>query len=579
MRLLRVDTLEPIEFMPDKIPSYAILSHTWEQEEVSYEELVRADKAWQKKAGWSKIVGFARQAAADMHEYIWVDTCCIDKKSSAELQEAINSMFKWYSRAKVCYVYLSDISAPKSQSRTTKRRRLSTPKSLPSHDGSWHKARWWSRGWTLQELLAPLCVEFFDKCWNKIGTKIALLDVIEKITGIRRKFLVLTRSLSQQASVAERMSWMTGRSTTREEDMAYCLLGIFDIHMPMLYGEGRKAFTRLQEEIMKVDSDATLLAWPALRHVASQGTLSSWVPRPDLLADAPEYFAGGRCLRNLTRNDAGHQYTRFFVTQRGLQITLGIVRDNNFKNLVYGVLNCSTETQCVRNVAIPIILHDGIVPQATSNTFEILEGTALVAESLPMTTIPINLSRQLRTICLRLGQPSIPRAWRELDFSMNPQIGLRYPRFVAYPPCALTPVKLYTSPNPASIDQQSDYRLLVWLQDEKSHEGSILIRLEHQLGEQEPEDFSWNWHWQAVVYKDTPTTEFLIGNIADDHFWQGAEPANIHRLDGSVLSDSDVFVWWLEKALQPRERPRISRRTGRHRTGDTTAALPQESKA
>ncbi|KXJ86466.1 heterokaryon incompatibility protein-domain-containing protein, partial [Microdochium bolleyi] len=243
MRLLRVNTLEPVEFMPNAIPPYAILSHTWDIDEVSYQELVSTDKSWQSKAGWAKIRGCARKAAADGHGYIWVDTCCIDKKSSAELQEAINSMFQWYSRAQVCYAYLSDVSI-----------------ASPFETSSFRQARWWSRGWTLQELLAPEQMVFFDRDWYEIGRKDQLLEEVEQISNIGR-IILGHPGIIHCASIAERMSWMAGRSTTREEDLAYCLLGIFDIHMPMLYGEGHNAFSRLQQEIMKASDDMTLLAW------------------------------------------------------------------------------------------------------------------------------------------------------------------------------------------------------------------------------------------------------------------------------------------------------------------------------
>ncbi|KAH7014111.1 heterokaryon incompatibility protein-domain-containing protein, partial [Microdochium trichocladiopsis] len=252
MRLLRSDTLEPVEFMPNQIPPYAILSHTWEDEEVSFEELMGHDKAWQNKAGWKKIVAFAEIASSDGYQYVWADTCCIDKKSSAELQEAINSMYKWYRDSQVCYAYLSDVMiGPPVEGRSA----------VEGVQGSaFREARWFRRGWTLQELLAPHHVVFFDQEWNQIGDKTTLLEYLEEITGIDERFLS-SPAMVPEASVAERMSWMAGRQTTRDEDIAYCMLGIFGIHMPMLYGEGHTAFARLQEKIMKVNDDSTLLAW------------------------------------------------------------------------------------------------------------------------------------------------------------------------------------------------------------------------------------------------------------------------------------------------------------------------------
>jgi hypothetical protein len=183
-----------------------------------------------KKAGYSKIRGCCKAAAADGFEYVWIDTCCIDKTSSSELSEAINSMYKWYQEAEVCYVYLADVFPDISTS-------------------SFAKSRWFTRGWTLQELIAPSSVIFFDAHWRDIGTKASLVKPIAEITGIHID--ALSNGRVSRFSVAQRMSWASRRETTREEDIAYCLLGIFSINMPLLYGEGQKAFLRLQEEIMK----------------------------------------------------------------------------------------------------------------------------------------------------------------------------------------------------------------------------------------------------------------------------------------------------------------------------------------
>jgi hypothetical protein len=173
------------------------------------------------------------------------DTCCIDKSSSAELSEAINSMYAWYQRGVVCYAYLSDVQ-------------LWSTYQPEDADGAWvaenpeavlqvMKSRWWTRGWTLQELIAPPSVVFYaatSQGWSKIGTKGSLIDLVAARTGIRDDIL---RGLDvKKCSVAQRMSWASQRETTRTEDLAYCLLGIFGVNMPLLYGEGSKAFLRLQ---------------------------------------------------------------------------------------------------------------------------------------------------------------------------------------------------------------------------------------------------------------------------------------------------------------------------------------------
>ncbi|RYP25195.1 hypothetical protein DL765_000076 [Monosporascus sp. GIB2] len=222
---------------------YAILSHTWEDgQEVSFQEwntYITKNQGWEavaQKSGFKKIEGACQQAKEYILDYIWVDTNCIDKSSSAELSEAINSMFAWYASSAVCFVYLSDLAYHDDIDRSML-----------------EGCRWFTRGWTLQELLAPNLVLFFSKEWMLIGSRSYLVDAIADITSVGRDYL-RGKSL-HSASVATRMSWAARRQTTREEDKAYSLLGIFDINMPLLYGEGEKAFLRLQEEIIKVSTD------------------------------------------------------------------------------------------------------------------------------------------------------------------------------------------------------------------------------------------------------------------------------------------------------------------------------------
>ena len=224
-------------FIGGKVPSYAILSHTWEadNQEVTFKDL--ADGVGNSKVGYRKIQFCAEQAQKDGLQYFWVDSCCIDRSSSAELSEAINSMFRWYRNAAKCYVYLSDVSKGK-------RDRYSQPQ----WELSFRQSRWFTRGWTLQELLAPLSVEFFSRGGKRLGDKKSLELQIHEITGIAAQ--ALQGSPLSQFSVTERMSWAAKRETTIEEDQAYCLLGIFDIHLPLIYGEGiENASRRLRKEI------------------------------------------------------------------------------------------------------------------------------------------------------------------------------------------------------------------------------------------------------------------------------------------------------------------------------------------
>lgn len=227
------------EFIGDAIPRYAILSHTWgaDHDEVTLADLEKATGT--TKAGYRKLHFCADQAARHGLRYFWVDTCCIDKSSSAELTEAINSMFAWYRDATRCYVYLSDVS---TESLT------SGPPAQQDWYPAFRQSRWFTRGWTLQELVAPLSVEFFSAQGQRLGNKYSLLQDLHDITGVSVEALQ-GRPLGE-LSVNERMSWVGQRKTKREEDAAYSLLGIFDVNMPLIYGEGRKkAFARLQREI------------------------------------------------------------------------------------------------------------------------------------------------------------------------------------------------------------------------------------------------------------------------------------------------------------------------------------------
>jgi tetratricopeptide (TPR) repeat protein len=228
------------DLIGDNIPLYAILSHTWgpSTEEVTFEDLV--DGTGKDKAGYDKIRFCEEQARCDGLRYFWVDTCCINKSNNNELSEAINSMFRWYRDAARCYVYLSDIS--------TTGREQNGEQSEPLWEPAFRASRWFTRGWTLQELIAPKSVEFFTRGGQRLGDKISLEQQIHKITGIA--VLALQGTPLSQFEVDERLKWAETRQTTREEDCAYCLLGIFGVFMPLIYGEGRdNAIRRLRKEI------------------------------------------------------------------------------------------------------------------------------------------------------------------------------------------------------------------------------------------------------------------------------------------------------------------------------------------
>jgi hypothetical protein len=251
MWLLNTQTLK-LEAFLGKIPSYAILSHRWEDEELSFGDLTPEH---QHLKGYRKVKAFCEEAKRNDFQYGWTDTCCIDKKSSAELGEAINSMYMWYERAEICYAYLCDVEGRDNIAQSS----------------------WFTRGWTLQELLAPTRLHFYDSGWSPIASKYGMSSELEGITGIPP--LALHNFRHDGFCIAEKMAWAARRQTTREEDSAYCLLGLFNVNMPLLYGEGSKAFLRLQEEIMKVSTDLSILLW--------QGSAS---PMNGMLAAAPSAF-------------------------------------------------------------------------------------------------------------------------------------------------------------------------------------------------------------------------------------------------------------------------------------------------
>ena len=245
MRLLEDDghgNLRLVEKHDNDVPPYAVLSHTWgpDNEEFNFKDAMKGQG--RNKIGYKKIEFCRAQAASNNLRYFWVDTCCIDKSNGVELNTAINSMFRWYQNADRCYVYLSDVSI----SGDPAHRQSSTA----SWEVAFRESRWFRRGWTLQELIAPASVEFFSREGDWLGSKKTLEQDVHDITGVTISAL-RGESLSH-FTVEERMSWAKHRKTKQPEDEAYALLGIFDVFMPFIYAEGReKAFARLQDEIDK----------------------------------------------------------------------------------------------------------------------------------------------------------------------------------------------------------------------------------------------------------------------------------------------------------------------------------------
>ncbi|KAI0025776.1 heterokaryon incompatibility protein-domain-containing protein [Xylariomycetidae sp. FL0641] len=325
MRLIDVNSLRLKEVSgPDALP-YAILSHTWDDTEVSFQEMQDLENA-RSKAGFTKILNCCQQAKKDGWNWVWIDSCCIDKRSSAELSEAINSMFDWYASSTVCYVHLGDVDS--------KQQWLSLMNDGKADDMTGRLPRWMRRGWTLQEMIAPLNLQFFTNGWRPLGSKAQWKSELFRLTGVDPRVLVRTESLSNIA-VATKMHWAAGRETTREEDRAYSLLGIFNLTMPLMYGEGPRAFQRLQEELLEETEDQTLFMHSLSEHselkpsdpyklldaLPQDGTL--W-PVGAMLAESPDAFSMAPQFQPVFTNrfpDA-----RLTSRERGLQMNVLLAR-------------------------------------------------------------------------------------------------------------------------------------------------------------------------------------------------------------------------------------------------------------
>ncbi|KAG7293670.1 hypothetical protein NEMBOFW57_003725 [Staphylotrichum longicolle] len=435
MRLLNVLTRELEDFQDDKIPQYAILSHTWGPEEVTLHEmevlaryrrsqqepithmvsrpakdpdsmklmllstmllafrgnrlrfdhpvglpaLTNGDEIedfnrsyrpgisttsthpYENKAGYSKIAYACGQAGKDGYQYVWIDTCCIDKRSSADVSEAVNSMFVWYQRAAVCYAYLEDVHFD------------DYTEGYMTWKDQFSNSRWFTRGWTLQELLAPRKVVFYAKGWRLLGTKASLVKSIGKITGID-ELTLLEPKLIHNASVAQRMSWASQRTTTRTEDVAYSLMGLFGVNMPIIYGEGKRAFIRLQEEIIKRSDDHSIFAWGTLGHDDNHllhhhsdldgFNLDDETDTTGILAKSPRDFAGMEHV--LAPPPPTEPTTHYTLTNRGLHITLSLTSsclprattpiinplDSHLETYHLAILNCHTQHDPAARLAL-----------------------------------------------------------------------------------------------------------------------------------------------------------------------------------------------------------------------------------
>ncbi|KAF7532351.1 hypothetical protein G7054_g8017 [Neopestalotiopsis clavispora] len=371
MRLLRTTGYQLVEAndIPTPFPQYSILSHTWisPKDEVTYQDLKHRTADIEndifKQKGWAKLQRYCDRAARDGWEWAWMDTCCIDKTNPADTQEAINAMFRWYQDAGVCYAYLDDVDIDKvghpvladgDIDDIAGRENVANPRS------SAHKtlrpfiieAKWFTRGWTLQELLAPPYLIFVDQAWRRIGNRETWAVEIEEASRIEARHLTnFSPTNFTSCSIAMRFSWASSRETTVEEDETYSLLGLFGISLPLIYGEGRwRAFNRLQRELITVYNDDSIFAWKVPRSLNGRSTESHETAnkygRGILAPSIREYWDASGI------EAFGFYDNRFSMTNKGLEIHAKRWRRKDNISLYLIRLNCGCGDS--NRLAIPL---------------------------------------------------------------------------------------------------------------------------------------------------------------------------------------------------------------------------------
>ncbi|KAI0665702.1 hypothetical protein C8Q78DRAFT_1063627 [Trametes maxima] len=346
---------------PEDVPGgYAVLSHVWRGTEPTYDDM----RAIERNRGTyddphlcAKVRGCRKLALEHGIPWFWIDAPCIDRRDGAELDEAIRAMYCWYEKAEICFAHLADVKRNEA---------------IEVEGSSFRGSVYFTRGWTLQELIAPRRVVFVASDWNALGEKVTLATILEEITGIDRDILTLRRS-PRSVSVARRFSWASRRRTRREEDETYCLMGLFDIHMPVLYGEGRsKAFIRLQEEILRTICDHTIFAWGAtndLPDVSEDSVVSGAGISVSPFAQSPAAFAHSGRMSSVPMDSFfstmerwgilpgkgplhGEILPRFVLDQLGLNIHLPVICYGSTP--VAAVLACRDDTEPQSYVALAL---------------------------------------------------------------------------------------------------------------------------------------------------------------------------------------------------------------------------------
>ena len=373
-------------------------------------------------------------------EFGTADTVCIDKTSSAELSEAINSTFEWYEKAEVCYAYLVDVLSRDNDQKATMMQ--------------FHMSRWFTRGcvtichirsplmnltgceirfvlfgpygrvtewsltgWTLQELLASKIVIFYDHDWMEIGTKSSLSKIVSTVTGITELDILDFKN----ANVAVKMSWASKRETTRIEDIAYCLMGLFGVNMPLLYGEGRDAFIRLQLEILKMSADETIFAWEYYRATdIGSFRYPDWAgAESGLLAPSPAYFRHSGDIRRILFDKDRPVYS---MTNKGLQIGLLLLEQTQPVSppTYLASLNCTRDSE---GRPLVIFLRSDLENKDIPNAFIRYTSPNLKLTTMSATNAASILKIQRQTVYIK--QSDLIRGSRQ--DSMRFQFIIKYP--------------------------------------------------------------------------------------------------------------------------------------------------------
>ncbi|KAI0391551.1 heterokaryon incompatibility protein-domain-containing protein [Xylariaceae sp. FL0594] len=308
MRLVNTTSFELDECLGDTTKEYAILSHTWDDDECTLPDM--SGPRGRQRKGFKKIEFCCEQARRDGIEWAWVDTCCVDSSSTEDVTMTVNSLFRWYQNAKICYVYLADVSSVKDIA----------------------SCRWLTRAWTLQELIAPKSLRFYSSDWTKA--------------------VLITGDFSH-VSVANRIAWAANRVATRVEDRAYSLLGLFDVNLSLIYGERELAFLRLQQEIYKFHYDESLFAWGSLETFPAIDSFPMYrTPKlRGLLASSPQDFAMVHKMLPVELSATGEMNGPVLIEARSLQIEYPVCKKGELEFLL---LACTIRSQPTAYIGVLI---------------------------------------------------------------------------------------------------------------------------------------------------------------------------------------------------------------------------------